>query len=84
MLESLMEMEVAYSLLKETQGAGSEDVHPIDAHYAKLNSVIEALEKSSEEYLDIQKYVANTHAPTHSNYNLEILEVSTDIWDIGK
>ncbi|CAB0001479.1 unnamed protein product [Nesidiocoris tenuis] len=74
MLESLMEMEVAYSLLKETQGAGSEDVHPIDAHYAKLNSVIEALEKSSEEYLDIQKYVANTHAPTHSNYNLEILE----------
>lgn len=75
MLESLLEMEVAYSLLKETNNEGDESLNPIDAHYAKLNTDIEVLDRTSEEFKLIQEYVKNTHAATHSNYTLEIIEV---------
>ncbi|KAF6202111.1 hypothetical protein GE061_004509 [Apolygus lucorum] len=75
MLESLMEMEVAYSLLKETKGEGDDELHPIDAHYKKLNSDITVLEKDSDEFQTILTYVKNTHAATHSNYTLDVSEV---------
>lgn len=75
MLESLLEMEVAYSLLRETNSEGDDSLNPIDAHYAKLNTDIEVLDRDSEEFKLIQEYVKNTHAVTHSSYSLEIIEV---------
>ena len=39
MLESLMEIEIAFSLLKA--GDDVKDKDPIDAHYEKLNTEIE-------------------------------------------
>ena len=74
MLDSLMEIEIAYSMLKtksDTEGG----VHPLDAHYAKLNTHIEVLDKQTEEFELLQQYVRNTHAATHTQYELEILEV---------
>jgi len=41
MLDSLMEIEVAYSLLKAGDKETEKD--PIDAHYEKLNTKIEVL-----------------------------------------
>ncbi len=38
MLESLQEIEVAYSLLKSEEGA---NMDPVDAHYAKLHCKLE-------------------------------------------
>ncbi|CAG0890958.1 unnamed protein product, partial [Darwinula stevensoni] len=73
MLDSLLEIEVAFNLLKE--GQEEEGVDPIDSHYKKLKTDIEVLEQSSEEFLMIQEYIQNTHATTHSMYSLEILEV---------
>lgn len=75
MLESLMEMEVAYSLLRETKGEGEEGMHPLDAHYAKLNADIQVLERDTEEFKNIEAYVKNTHGETHTQYNLEIADV---------
>ena len=75
MLESLLEMEVAYSLLRETKGAG-EGVHPLDAHYAKLNADIQVLERDTDEFKLIESYVKNTHGETHTQYTLDILDVS--------
>lgn len=74
MLDSLMEIEIAYSLLKTKSDAGN-DVHPLDAHYAKLNTHIEVLDKNTEEFELLKQYVKNTHAATHTQYELEILEV---------
>ncbi|EFX75651.1 hypothetical protein DAPPUDRAFT_55885 [Daphnia pulex] len=73
MLESLMEIEVAFSLLKA--GDAVKDKDPIDAHYEKLNTEIEVLDKSSEEFSVIQTYAKNTHAATHTQYTLEVEEV---------
>lgn len=75
MLDSLMEIEIAYSMLK-TKSDTEGDVHPLDAHYAKLNTHIEILDKKADEFKLLQQYVRNTHAATHTQYDLEILEVS--------
>uniref|UniRef100_A0A7R8Z663 Poly [ADP-ribose] polymerase n=1 Tax=Timema douglasi TaxID=61478 RepID=A0A7R8Z663_TIMDO len=75
MVESLLEMEIAYSMLKSSGGEGDENVNPVDAHYLKLNTHIEVLERDSEEFKLLQQYVQNTHAETHASYSLQILEV---------
>jgi len=36
----------------------------------------QVLEKTSEEFGRIQEYVKNTHAATHQQYELEVLDVS--------
>jgi len=73
MLDNLLEIEIAYSLL--SGGEKEKDVDPIDAHYKKLKTEIEVLEQSTEEFKVIEEYVKNTHASTHTQYSLEIEEV---------
>jgi poly [ADP-ribose] polymerase len=72
MIDSLLEIEIAYSMLKDDS---KENVNPVDSHYEKLKTEIHPLEKDSEEFKIIQKYVENTHAATHDQYKLEIDEV---------
>ncbi|XP_068156658.1 poly [ADP-ribose] polymerase [Drosophila tropicalis] len=73
MLDSLAEIEVAYNLIK-TEDSG-EDINPLDKHYEQLKTQLNTLDKSSEEFATIKKYVQNTHASTHSSYELEIVDV---------
>lgn len=72
MLESLMEMEIAYNLLNIKT---DETKHPIDAHYEQLKADIDVLDKESKEFEIIQQYVKNTHASTHQQYELQIEDV---------
>lgn len=72
MLESLLQMEVAYGLLKEES---DEQTNPLDGHYEQLKTEIVPLEKSSSEFELLSKYVKNTHAPTHTSYSLDIEEI---------
>jgi poly [ADP-ribose] polymerase len=74
MLDSLLEIEIAYTMLK-TKSDGDKSVHPLDAHYAKLNTHIEVLDKDTDEFQLLKQYVSNTHAVTHTHYDLEIEEV---------
>ncbi|KRT82026.1 hypothetical protein AMK59_5757, partial [Oryctes borbonicus] len=69
MLENLMELEVAYSLMKTSDGDNS-----VDSYYEQLKTDIDILETESEEFNIIKEYVKNTHAPTHTQYDLEVLE----------
>ncbi|XP_039295821.1 poly [ADP-ribose] polymerase [Nilaparvata lugens] len=72
MLDSLLEMQVAYSFLSSGEEQGQ---HTLDAHYGRLNADIEALERACKEFEIIEQYVTNTHAATHQQYKLEILDV---------
>ncbi|XP_015184102.1 PREDICTED: poly [ADP-ribose] polymerase [Polistes dominula] len=74
MLEALLEMEVAYSLL-HTDEKTKEEKNPLDVHYEQLKTKIEVLDKSSKDFEVIKQYVNNTHAATHSHYELEIEDV---------
>jgi len=74
MLDSLLEIEIAYSMLK-TKSDAEGDVHPLDAHFVKLNTLIEVVDNQTDEFELLKQYVRNTHAATHTQYDLEILEV---------
>ena len=76
MVESLKEIEVAYSLLNDDSGPSGDNDSVIDKHYSKLNTKIEPIAEDSDEYNVLHKYVKNTHAATHSNYSLKIENVS--------
>ncbi|XP_018423552.1 PREDICTED: poly [ADP-ribose] polymerase 1 [Nanorana parkeri] len=73
MLDNLLDIEVAYSLLR----GGTEDSEkdPIDVKYEKIKTVINVVDKDSEEAKIIHQYVKNTHADTHNAYDLEILDI---------
>uniref|UniRef100_A0ABM0MYY5 Poly [ADP-ribose] polymerase n=1 Tax=Saccoglossus kowalevskii TaxID=10224 RepID=A0ABM0MYY5_SACKO len=57
MLDNLLDIEVAYSLLKE----GTTDKNPIDANYKKLKCDLQPIDKDSEEFKLIKTYVSNSN-----------------------
>jgi hypothetical protein len=72
MLQSLEDIQVFTKLLDE--GKVASDMNEIDSNYLKLAADIEPLDRSSEEFKAIHKYLKNTHASTHSNYRLDLVE----------
>uniref|UniRef100_A0A8C5PLH5 Poly [ADP-ribose] polymerase n=1 Tax=Leptobrachium leishanense TaxID=445787 RepID=A0A8C5PLH5_9ANUR len=73
MLDNLLDIEVAYSLLMG--GSDDSEKDPIDVKYEKLKTEIKVVDKESEEAKIIHQYVKNTHAETHNTYELEILDI---------
>ncbi|KAM9552071.1 poly [ADP-ribose] polymerase 1 isoform 1-T1 [Salvelinus alpinus] len=73
MLDNLLDIEVAYSLLKG--GAEDNKKDPIDINYEKLKTKIEVVDKTTKEAEIILQYVKNTHAATHNTYTLEVEEI---------
>nr|AAB35560.1 NAD+:protein(ADP-ribosyl)-transferase, ADPRT [Xenopus, Peptide Partial, 607 aa] [Xenopus] len=73
MLDNLLDIEVAYSLLRGGADDGEKD--PIDVKYEKIKTDIKVVAKDSEESRIICDYVKNTHADTHNAYDLEVLEI---------
>lgn len=71
MLDNLLEIEVAYSLLR----GGDEGDDPIDSHYKKLKCKLEPMDKSADMYKRLVDYVHNTHAETHTQYSLDVLDI---------
>lgn len=71
MVEALGEIEVATKLLKD--GIDTED--PLDSQYRRLHCELTPLEVNSEEYAMIKKYTVNTHAKTHENYAIDIVQI---------
>jgi poly [ADP-ribose] polymerase len=74
MLENMMEIELAYEILTHEKAKG---VSPIDAHYKSLRCGISTLDRGSQMWEIIKKYLSNTHGETHDQYALELEEVFT-------
>ena len=73
MLNNLLEIEIAYNIIKT--GGGDSEVDPVDEHYKKLKCEMEVVEKESEEFARLVEYVKNTHASTHSAYQLHVQDI---------
>ena len=73
MIDNLLEIEIAYSMLKRTNN--EDDQHPIDMHYKKLKCSIEPIDRSTEEFQRIETYMVNTHASTHNQYKLKLKDL---------
>lgn len=80
MLDSLLEMERAYHMLKAEQKEEENDgdVDTFDRFYKNLKCGISVLPNESEEFELIQKYATNTHGKTH-NFQIDIKQVSVTI-----
>ncbi len=78
MLDNLLEIEIAYSILKTDTGK----TDPIDQHFKKLNIGMEVLDKECQEFKRLVKCVSQTHAETHDSYKLivrDIIKLKRDV-----
>ncbi|KAK1354197.1 Poly [ADP-ribose] polymerase [Heracleum sosnowskyi] len=72
MVEALGEIVVATKLLEDDMGM-QED--PLYSSYERLNCELLPLEVHSKEFSMVSKYMKNTHAKTHSNYTVDIVQI---------
>ncbi|EEF41438.1 poly [ADP-ribose] polymerase 1 [Ricinus communis] len=71
MLEALQDIEIASRFL----GFDADNDDSFDDKYRKLRCDITPLSHDSEDYQLIEKYLHTTHAPTHTDWSLELEEV---------
>ncbi|KAM9646392.1 poly [ADP-ribose] polymerase 2 isoform 1-T1 [Trichechus inunguis] len=72
LLEALGDIEIAIKLVK-TELQSPE--HPLDQHYRNLHCALHPLDHASDEFKVISQYLESTHAPTHSDYTMTLLDV---------
>jgi predicted DNA-binding WGR domain protein len=75
MLDSMSNMEIAAKLMKKKDGDKIEN--PIDRTYNEMGIDINPIDRGSELWQTLDKFVTNTHGPTHKNYTLELLDTFT-------
>lgn len=75
MIDNLLEIEIAYSMLDESNNTIEGTEHPIDGHYKKLKCGLEPVDPNSEEFHLIEQYMAKTHAKTHDQYTLKLRDL---------
>ncbi|CAJ1901832.1 unnamed protein product [Sphenostylis stenocarpa] len=71
MLEALQDIEIASRLV----GFNANNEDSIDDNYKKLHCDMSPLPHDSEDFCLIEKFLHNTHAPTHTDWSLELEEV---------
>jgi predicted DNA-binding WGR domain protein len=74
-LDELSNITVAAKIVKDSSDSNTYDCHPLDAVYNSINTDIKAVERNSKTWKIIENYVYKTHAPTHSNYTVELQEI---------
>jgi poly [ADP-ribose] polymerase len=77
MLDDLRNLVTSAKILDNNETG---KINQLDSVYNSLNTDIVPLDKSSEMYEQLVKYVHNTHASTHSNYTVNIV----DIFELGR
>ncbi|KAJ3178167.1 Poly [ADP-ribose] polymerase 2 [Geranomyces variabilis] len=78
MVEALGDIEIATEILNDTNKNLNKD--PVDLHHDKLHTKFSVVERNTETYKLVEKYMKNTHAETHGNYTLEI----EDLFEIAR
>ncbi|XP_074826599.1 poly [ADP-ribose] polymerase 2 isoform X5 [Natator depressus] len=71
LLEALGEIQIAIRLA-HLELHGQE--HPLDQSYRKLGCELRPLDRDSTHFQVLERYLLSTHAPTHRDYSMELLE----------
>ncbi|KAL0966309.1 hypothetical protein UPYG_G00293700 [Umbra pygmaea] len=72
LLEALSDIQIAVKML---QSSANGDEHPLDRQYDSLQCQLQALSAGSHEYQVIERYLQTTHAPTHNDYTMTVLDI---------
>ncbi len=54
---------------------GSSKEHPIDRHYSELKCKLSPVDTEEEYFGLVEKYMRQTHAKTHNQYTLQLLDL---------
>ncbi|XP_077414565.1 poly [ADP-ribose] polymerase 2 isoform X2 [Vanacampus margaritifer] len=73
LLEALSDIQIAVKMVES--GGDGHDEHPLDRHYRSLNCLLEPLDPIGEEYKVIEKYLQSTHATTHCDYTMRVMDI---------
>ncbi|XP_019406185.1 PREDICTED: poly [ADP-ribose] polymerase 2 isoform X1 [Crocodylus porosus] len=71
LLEALGEIEIAIKLVCSER---QDHEHPLDRHYHRLGCELCALDRDTHDFQVLEQYLLTTHAPTHRDYSMELLE----------
>ncbi|KAH9515507.1 Poly [ADP-ribose] polymerase 2 [Bulinus truncatus] len=71
LLEALEDIEIAIKLLK----GGDMSENPVDRHYHQLHCELEPMSHEDEEFKLLSRYLLDTHATTHNQYKMELMDV---------
>ncbi|XP_018613580.1 poly [ADP-ribose] polymerase 2 isoform X1 [Scleropages formosus] len=74
LLEALSDIQIA---VKMVQSSVESLEHPLDRQYKSLRCMLEPLPRNSHEYKVIEQYLHSTHAPTHKDYTMTVLDIFT-------
>ncbi|KAJ8336518.1 hypothetical protein SKAU_G00377380 [Synaphobranchus kaupii] len=74
LLEALSDIQIAVKMAQT--GADSLE-HPLDRQYHSLQCQLNPLASDCHEYKVIEQYLQTTHADTHNDYTMSILDVFT-------
>ncbi|XP_069616674.1 poly [ADP-ribose] polymerase 2 [Ranitomeya imitator] len=72
LLEALGDIQIAVKLASLDLKSHE---HPIDRQYRQLHCDLDPLEKKSSDFQLIERYLQSTHAPTHNDYTMTLLNV---------
>uniref|UniRef100_A0A8C4DMA6 Poly [ADP-ribose] polymerase n=1 Tax=Dicentrarchus labrax TaxID=13489 RepID=A0A8C4DMA6_DICLA len=72
LLEALSDIQIA---VKMVQSSNDSDEHPLDRQYRSLQCQLQPLDSATNEYKVVEKFLQSTHAPTHSDYNMTVLDI---------
>uniref|UniRef100_A0AAQ4QMW5 Poly [ADP-ribose] polymerase n=1 Tax=Gasterosteus aculeatus aculeatus TaxID=481459 RepID=A0AAQ4QMW5_GASAC len=72
LLEALSDIQIA---VKMVQSSKDGDEHPLDRQYCSLQCQMQPLDSGSHEYKVIEKYLHSTHASTHCDYTMTLLDI---------
>ncbi|KAJ1535003.1 Poly [ADP-ribose] polymerase 2, partial [Nowakowskiella sp. JEL0078] len=89
MVEALADMRIASKLIQSMKGNFEKNV--LDLHYDSLKCELKPLDHNDERFDVVKKYTKNTHAATHNQYTLDVLDVfdlsregENDVFEKGK
>ena len=77
LLESLDDVQSGMQIVKSDAGG---EVCALDGYYKSLNCQLKPLDRQSSDYKLVDEFVGNTHAPTHSSYELQLV----DVYDVNR
>ncbi|XP_055722375.1 poly [ADP-ribose] polymerase 2 [Salvelinus fontinalis] len=72
LLEALSDIQIA---VKMVQSSAYGDEHPLDRQYNALQCQLQPLSSCSQEYQVIERYLQTSHAPTHSDFTMTVLDI---------
>lgn len=76
LLQVLADLEISQQLQQEDKkNSGNSEIHPLDAQYKMLNTRMEPLDPTCDEFRQIERYVASTQAPSQTQYKLKIQSI---------